>query len=231
MISGLLILLLVMAGFVGSHFLLSHPLRAGLVSAMGEGGFQAFYSVIALLFLAGIAATYHFLGAGPALWSDASPGLELVFSLAGYIATVLFMGSLVGNPALVGADLNGLSARLPFGALRVTRHPMMFAIALWSAAQILLIPSGRNLIAGLGLIVLALVGARLQDVRKAKASPREWNAWTGRTSFWPNVREFGHLGWAFIIGLVPWLLLTWLESRALFAPVGIWYFVPQLAPL
>ena len=32
--------------FVGSHFLLSHPLRAPLVRVMGEAAFLALYSVI-----------------------------------------------------------------------------------------------------------------------------------------------------------------------------------------
>ena len=33
--------------FVGTHFALSHPLRASLVSAIGEKGFLPFYSLVA----------------------------------------------------------------------------------------------------------------------------------------------------------------------------------------
>ncbi|GAA5056222.1 hypothetical protein GCM10023208_20800 [Erythrobacter westpacificensis] len=34
--------------FVGTHFALSHPLRAPLVRMLGDNGFMALYSVVAL---------------------------------------------------------------------------------------------------------------------------------------------------------------------------------------
>jgi uncharacterized membrane protein len=224
----LILLALVMAGFVGSHFALSHPLRGALVRALGEGGFRLTYSLIAMAFVAGLVAVYHHAHS-EAPWSSNDPAWQVGFCLLGYLGTVLLLGSLVGNPALVGADLNGLSARLPFGALRVTRHPMMFGITLWSLAQVLLIPSTRNLICALGLIVLALLGAHLQDRRKSAAAPREWNAWVSRTAFWPDVTQAAHLGWAWGLALVPWLAVTWLETRLFFTPVGVWYFFPELS--
>jgi len=41
-------LLLAAIAFVGTHFLLSHPLRAPLVRVMGEPAFLGVYSVIAV---------------------------------------------------------------------------------------------------------------------------------------------------------------------------------------
>jgi len=35
--------------FLATHFLMSHPLRAPLVRAMGEGPFRGLYSLIALI--------------------------------------------------------------------------------------------------------------------------------------------------------------------------------------
>lgn len=34
-------------GFVGTHLLMSHPLRAGLVARLGERGFAGAYSIVA----------------------------------------------------------------------------------------------------------------------------------------------------------------------------------------
>ncbi|MFX7922504.1 NnrU family protein, partial [Acinetobacter baumannii] len=44
---GLTLLALASASFVATHFLLSHPLRAPLVKALGAGGFMGVYSLVA----------------------------------------------------------------------------------------------------------------------------------------------------------------------------------------
>ena len=44
----LLSLVAASTAFVGSHFALSHPLRAPLVGALGEAGFRVLYSLVAL---------------------------------------------------------------------------------------------------------------------------------------------------------------------------------------
>ena len=52
--------------FVGTHFALSHPLRAPLVGALGDGGFMGLYSVVA----AGCMAWMYFA-------FTAAPGADL----------------------------------------------------------------------------------------------------------------------------------------------------------
>jgi uncharacterized membrane protein len=224
----LLVLLVSVVGFVVSHFLLSHIWRAWLAGAIGESGFQVVYSLVAIVLLLAILISYHFSPHGPTLWSSLNLPLQVVFDVVGYFAVVLFLASLNSNPALVGANLNGLSTRSPDGAFRVTRHPMMFAIAIFSSAQLLIMPSLRNLISCGGFIILALLGSRLQDRKKLVQVPREWGLWVSRTRFWPDLRQVGDLGGVWFFAVVPWLLITWLEVRTTLVPVGIWYFFPDL---
>ena len=42
-----MMLLIAATAFVGTHFLMSHPLRAPLVSRLGEKGFLGLYSLVA----------------------------------------------------------------------------------------------------------------------------------------------------------------------------------------
>ena len=44
-------LIIALATFVGTHFLLSHPLRDPLAAKLGEAAFQGVYSVVALVTL------------------------------------------------------------------------------------------------------------------------------------------------------------------------------------
>ena len=47
--------------FVGSHFLLSHPLRAPLVARLGTGPFMGLYSLVALASFAWLVVAYRCL--------------------------------------------------------------------------------------------------------------------------------------------------------------------------
>ena len=41
-------LLVALAAFVGTHFLMSHPLRAAMARALGAAGFMGIYSLVSL---------------------------------------------------------------------------------------------------------------------------------------------------------------------------------------
>ena len=47
--TGLGMLALASLAFVGTHFLMSHPLRAPMDSALGERGFAMAYTVVSLM--------------------------------------------------------------------------------------------------------------------------------------------------------------------------------------
>lgn len=228
MLQGLIVLALATAAFIGSHFLLSHMLRRWAVAKFGLTGFRLVYSAVAMVLLMAILVAYHLAPKVPVLWSSDNLLLQVVFCVVGYFAVALFVASLFGNPGLIGANLNGLSIRQPEGVFRITRHPMMFAIAIWCIVQVMLVPSARNVIACSGFVVLALVGARLQDAKNTAQSGREWRQWVSRTPFWPDIRRIGGLGTIWLLAAIPWLAVTWLETRVTFIPVGMWYFIPDL---
>jgi uncharacterized membrane protein len=54
--------------FVGTHFLLSHPLRKPIVDAVGNAAFLGIYSVVAVATLAWMALAYRAAPAGAPLW-------------------------------------------------------------------------------------------------------------------------------------------------------------------
>lgn len=221
-------LLLAVTSFVASHFLLSHRFRAAMVNSMGVVGFQTLYSIVAMVLIVLVGVAYHFAPHDVPLWSSKNLALQFAFDLVGYFAVVMFVASLPGNPALVGSSFNGLSTRLPTGVFLVTRHPMMFAITIWPSMQLLILPTVRNLIVCGGLIVLALIGSVLQDRKLTERTGREWRLWAERTPFWPNLLHIGAMGQAWLFGLLPWVFVTWLESRVVGVQLGLWYLFPDL---
>lgn len=218
--------------FVGAHFLLSHPLRAPLVARMGEGPFLGLYSLLAFATLAWVAYAFYMAPKGAPLWEGFGDALWIVATALMLIASILFAGSLAKNPAAPNpAGAHDLD-RPATGVFAITRHAMMWAFAFWGVAHILVRPTVANIVLCVAIIVLALVGAALQDRKKEKLFGDEWRRWEGRTSFLPFGRQLsGAVGWSMavptmrtvIFGSVVWLLLTLAHGSI---GAGLWRWLP-----
>lgn len=223
------ILLLASAAFVGTHFILSHPLRRPLVGALGEKGFLALYSVVAIATLGAMGWAYPRTAVSAPLWQVGDAGWALATILM-LFASILLLGSLIRNPAMPGAT-NAARAQAR-GVFAITRHPMMWAFAIWGLVHVLVYPVTRNIIVALAIIVLSLAGAALQDRKKAALDPQGWTAWQARTSYWPfaailqgSARTGGVSGFglhALAGGLLVWLLASWAHLPLAGRPAGIW---------
>ena len=168
--------------FVGTHFLLSHPLRGPLVRSMGERAFQGLYSVIALILFGAMVYFYHAIGREPERLWDAGDAGWIAGTILMWLGAILFVGSFVGNPALPGA--RGPSGG-PKGVFAITRHPMMWSFALWAAVHLTILAMPKALVFDGAIILLALAGAAGQDRKKAALMGDSWHEWTAETAFVP----------------------------------------------
>ena len=207
--------------FVGTHFAMSHPLRAPLVGMLKEGGFSALYSLVSAATLFWIYIAYK---AAPA--ADLAGSGEIGWIIATALtlpALVLLAGSFAGNPALAMPGAEDRARAEPKGVFKVTRHPMMWGFAIWALSHIILWHNMRSVITALAMGVLALVGAKLQDRKKAALMGESWVEWSSRTSYWPNLGKMLSVGigyWA--VGLAAWLAISWAHLPLGGIPAGIW---------
>lgn len=211
-------LLLAVLSFVGSHELLSHPLRRPLVARLGEKGFLALYSLVAFATFGWIIYEY---GRAPELLLWVAPEWAWgVGTVLMFVASVLFAGSLVRNPALPGVPR--IDPR-PRGVMRVTRHPMMWSFAIWALVHAWLAGTAATLILCLGIGGLALFGAAMQDRKKAGIHGTAWASYVSTTSYLPFGRGFAWPGWFAIVGgTILFLIATWAHPRFGAPVVGIW---------
>ena len=208
-------LFLSVIAFVGTHFLLSHPLRSPIVRAVGEGPFRGIYSLVALLTFGSAIYFYARIGREPQLWI-AGEALWLVASVLMWIGSILFVGSFIRNPALVGArgPVGG-----PSGVFVVTRHPMMWGFALWAIVHIMVVGTAKAAILDGAILLLALGGSVGQDRKKAQQMGEAWHEWTAQTAFIPFSRGVAYPGTVAVVGgTLLFLLATWLHP----IPAGFW---------
>lgn len=216
--------------FVGSHFLLSHPLRAPLVRRIGERGFQVAYSAVAIATFLLMVRAYQ---ATPTEvpWWIAGDLLWVFASLIVLLASILFMGSLIGNPAMAMPGADKAAAAPARGVFAITRHPMMWGFTLWAVAHMLVVPVASQWLLCGALILLALGGSAGQDRKKAILMGQAWRDWAHRTAFVPFAGQIsGRLGWADAMprphalfgGIVLWLVASWAHGALGYMAAGIW---------
>ena len=219
--------------FVGSHLALSHPLRHGLASRLGERGFQIVYSLVAIATFIMLVQAWRGMPPEPPLWAVGDI-LWILASIIVLFASVLFMGSLIGNPALAAPGAAAAAQGAPRGVFAITRHPMMWSFALWAVAHVMVVPTPAQIILSGTIVFLALFGSAGQDGKKARLMGDAWRHWAARTSFVPFARQIGGATpWGDTIprphalfgGIVLWLVATWGHGALGYMVAGIWRWV------
>lgn len=187
------------AAFLLTHLASSTPLRPALIGALGEKGYRALYTVAAFATLIWMVYAYNRAPVQP-LW----PGLKLLPAIFMPVAFILLAcGVLSRNPTMVGAEKLLKSEDPARGIIRVTRHPVMWAIGLWAAAHLLARGDLKSVVFFGGLLILSLAGAAALDARKAKTLGDDWRRFAAVTSHLPlaaiasgrNRVKWKEIGW------------------------------------
>jgi uncharacterized membrane protein len=212
------LLLLSAVAFVGTHFLLSHPLRRPLVQRVGEGVFRAIYVIVSLITFGLMVYFYHAIGREPPLWM-AGDAVWLGASLLMWFASILLIGSFIRNPAFPGAP-GPVGA--PSGVFAITRHAMMWSFAIWAAVHLAVIGTAKAILFDGAIILLALGGSAAQDAKKRQLIGEDWHAWIAQTGFVPFSRGVAGPGpVALVGGTLLFFIATWVHP----IPAGFWRWI------
>lgn len=224
-------LIIAIVAFVGTHFALSHPLRAPLVRSVGQQGFMLVYALVAFATLGWMAHVYQTMPEQAPLWPVGDP-LWAVATIFMLLASILFVGSLIGNPALPDPKAATKPVPAARGVFAITRHPMMWSFAIWALVHIAIYPTPGNIVLCLGILTLALVGSALQDRKKRDLQPEFWPKWQSATSYWPfgaiasgRARLGGFRGHDLGGGVVIWLAATWAHIPLAGWAAGVWRWI------
>ena len=228
MIGGMTGLFLAMLAFVGGHFLFGGtPLRATMVDLVGgEQRFRGVYSLYSVVTLIWVVIAFR---AAPyeALWPDAT-WTRVVALVVMPFACILIVSALsTPNPTAVGGER---AAELPdpvTGITKLTRHPFLWGVALWSVVHAIANGDVASLLLFGGMAVLALGGMPSIDAKMARRLGPAWGPIAMRSSALPFVAilsgrtklSLGEIGWQRIVGglaLYAALLLAhpWFAGRA-----------------
>lgn len=215
-------LLLAAAVFLAIHLFVSGlpAVRGALVRLIGERPYLGLFSLASVGTIVWLAGAYASAEPIP-LWYLGS-GARHVALLVMPFALLLAIGSLtVKNPTAVGMA-GGVGAGSATGILKITRHPLMWGIALWSLVHLAANGDAASLILFGTMLVLALVGPLMIDARRRRAGGDGWAAYEAATSVVPFVAiaagrtrlQFNEIGWWRIgLALLLYVVLLWLHPK------------------
>ncbi len=207
--------------FLATHFVASTPVRGSLVEAVGEKLYLGAYSLVSFVTIGWMAWAYLHAPFQP-LWQI--PGVKLwPLVVMPFSLLLLVSGVMTRNPSAVGQAAALRAGEPARGILRITRHPVMWGIALWAGVHLVARGDVASLVFFGSFLILALAGTALIDARKADALGEDWarfSAVTSNVPFTAIVEGRNRFAWAeigagrvvvalaaygIVLGLHPWL--------------------------
>jgi uncharacterized membrane protein len=187
--------------FLASHYVSSTPVRASLVSALGDNVYLGLYTGVSLVALGWMIWAYSRAPFERLWWGDEFKAWAIVFMPVSFV--LLACGLLSQNPSAVRQEGALRSMGEARGILRVTRHPVQWSIALWALLHLVARGDAASAIFFGGFALLSISGTMLIDARKARTVGADWQRFAATTSNIPfaaiiqgrNRFRPGEIGW------------------------------------
>ncbi|MDH5738003.1 MAG: NnrU family protein [Gammaproteobacteria bacterium] len=175
--------------FILTHFGLSaDPMRKALINQLGEKAFGGVYSLIAFVTFG--LMIYGFISAVPGeeLWGHGKTMMILAKIIMLVSIVLLVLGLMNQSPlSMMGKVAPGWQAT---GVLKITRHPVQWAMFLWGFSHLLVNSDPRSLVLFGTFVLVAGVGTVLMDRKFAARGDANMAAVFAQTSnlpFWAMI--------------------------------------------
>ncbi len=214
-------LLVASSTFFLLHLLPATPLRGRLIALAGEGPYSGVFSLLSIILLWWMARAFEAMPFGGEFWAVPAWWLWLNAALILFALILVAGGLLTPNPSAPGGSKLIGRRDLAQGIFAITRHPVMWGIAIWAIAHAI----GEATVRGFAFFgtfaATALIGSWLQQRRKRAEIPA-WSGFEAKTPFLPfaaiiqgraklSLKAFGW--WRIAIAAVVWVLILHFHFR------------------
>lgn len=201
--------------FLGIHLGVSGTvLRDRAVAAIGLRGYMLAFSVASVGAIIWLVSAYVAAPYVPT-WGQLQWWKPVMIALMLPAFLLVVIGLTTPNPTAVAQE--GLVDRPPQGIVRITRHPFLMGVALWSGLHLIGNGDVASLLFFAALAITAVVGTVSIDAKRRRAlGDKAWDVFASRTSIVPfaailagrnsfGMREMGW--WRPAAGLVAYALM------------------------
>lgn len=182
--------------FLSIHLLIAGTkLRDIIVERLGERGYLAAFSLASLAGIVWLVLSYNAVSSAgaPILWDFGTAVTHLGIIV---IAIAFFFGVsglLTPNPASVGMENIARELGAVTGILRITRHPFLWGVAVWSAFHLAANGDAASVVFFGTFLGLAVLGTFSIDAKRKRKLGSDWKNFAQATSNLPFQAIFaGH---------------------------------------
>jgi len=206
--------------FFAIHIFVSGtPLRSGILAAVGEQAYRGIFSLASLGSVVWMGFAYARAKNLEPMWVAPSwlPHVGALVLLIAFLFAVI--GLATPNPTSVqqeGVLKRGDDAAK--GIVRITRHPFLWGVALWSAFHVAANGDRASIVFFGTFLVVALAGMVSIDKKRKRALGAEWESFSAKTSLVPfaaiisgrNSLKIGEIGAIrFVVAGAVFALVFW----------------------
>jgi uncharacterized membrane protein len=124
------------------------------------------------------------------LWSTPTAVRHMAIPIVLLAFLIGVPGLMMPNPTAVGMSGVATKPDTVRGILRVTRHPFLWGVVIWSAFHLTANGDEASLILFGSLLALALFGTYSIDAKRRRSLGTEWNGFAAKTSNVPFAAIF-----------------------------------------
>ncbi|MBU3918116.1 NnrU family protein [bacterium] len=171
--------------FAGTHIgLSSDSIRSGMINKMGEKGFQGVYSLIALVTFVFLVLSYKNAKSSEVLFFALGKDSVIMMIGCNLLMLFAFVFLFAGFTDKTPMGMGSVSFKA-HGIVRITRHPMNTAFALFGLSHLLIQRSIADWIFLGGFVIYGYFGSLHQDGKKVKQTGGKLEEFVSNTSIIP----------------------------------------------
>ncbi len=171
--------------FLAIHLLIAGTkLRDFIVAGLGERWYLAAFSLASLASILWLVLSYNAANsAGPQILWDLGPAVtHLGIILVAVAFFFVISGLLTPNPTTVGMENIARDQGAVTGILRITRHPFLWGVAVWSAFHLAANGDVASVVFFGTFLVLAVFGTVSIDAKRRRKLGGDWKNFAQTTS-------------------------------------------------
>ncbi len=220
------LLLAAAAAFLAIHLLIAGTrMRDVITRGIGERPYLGLFSLASIGMIVWLVTVYNAAQASAAnrVLYDLGRGVrDAGVPLVALAFLLGVQGLLMPNPASVQQERAATRDATVQGVLRITRHPFLWGVVLWSGFHLAANGDLASVIFFGTFFVLALFGTFSIDAKRRRKMGDAWNTFAAKTSNIPfaaalagrsRLRIGESFGWRFWVALVAFLALLFLHHR------------------
>jgi uncharacterized membrane protein len=216
------------AVFLAIHLLIAGTrVRDGIVGSVGENAYLGLFSLASIGVIAWLAIAYNAAqssGNDPVLYTTGVGVKHLGMPVVLLAFLIGVPGLMMPNPTTVGMSDMATKTDAVRGILRVTRHPFLWGVVIWSAFHLSANGDEASVILFGTFLLLAVLGTYSIDAKRQRKLGDAWKGFASKTSNIPFAAIIAgrnrfaageYFDWRFLVAIALFTIVLVFHARVI----------------